>query len=78
METKFVALIIVLAVVVLVACVLVAKAHKEKFTMKLFRPPYSKTVPEKWDPASVRTTVLPGPIAPYLLTEDGNPRKYQR
>ena len=78
METKFVALFIALAVIVLVAFVLVAKARKEKFTMKLFRPPYSKIVPEIWDPASVKTMVLPGQRAPYLLIEDGDPRKYRR
>jgi hypothetical protein len=78
MDMKFVALIIALAVIVLVACVLVARVHKETFTMKLFRPPSEKTVPELWDPASVQTMVLPGPNAPYLVTERGNPRKYQR
>ena len=78
MDMKFVALIIALALIVLVACVLVARVHKETFTMKLFRPPSEKTVPELWDPASVQTMVLPGINAPYLVTERGNPRKYQR
>ena len=78
METRFVALIIALAVIIIVACVLFAKARTEKFTMKLFRPPYTKTVPELWDPASVNTMVLPGQRAPYLLIEDGDPRKYRR
>jgi hypothetical protein len=42
---------------------------KEKFTMKLYRPTFGKIPKNEWDPASVLTAVLPGPV---LALEGGD------
>ena len=70
-------LVVILLIVALVAAAAFyfLKMRKEKFIMKLYRPNITRVPDDEWDPASILTTVTPGP---KLVVERGDYRRFNR